>query len=710
MVTIAFSVDGELLLESMQHDHLPHLSYRPEVDGLRAVAVLSVILFHAGVTGLPGGFTGVDIFFVISGFLITKIIVNALRERRFSFMEFYARRFKRLMPAALFMLLTTVVFGYWILTPDKYVELAKSAVYASLFLANVWFANNSGYFDQAAEVSPLIHMWSLAVEEQFYLLFPLFILVSFKAGGMRGVRFAILALLVASLAASILFSAHYPNGSFYLLPTRAWQLCAGALLVFLPWQRLQLQQGPDALFITGALLIASAVVFLDAGLTYPGWLALLPVAGACLLIVSAHTPTSIGNRILSLPPLVLVGRFSYSAYLWHWPIVSYYRVYVSERQFTATETASLILASLVSGYLSYRFIEERFRYAKLPASKTIIIGGTTVAAMAAVPFAVYLLQGFPHRISIEAQSITDMDLMWKWECTEKIRPFRETDESFCVVGAPWDAATAKGLVWGDSHSLHWAPVLEPLARERGLSLLIAPLECPPYLNAAWVQESYPKFPNFTDTCTQKHLMTVAWLQAESDVSLIIMAAAWSGHLRQLYAADDAMITQMAAHATESDRKSEHMLAQMSQAALRATLDAIAQSGREVLLLGDVPRPNRNLNECAFNEFGQLLRAHCKQPHDFLAFDEVRTFQTASNNVLRAVGEQRPDATAIIPTSLMCDEARCDTYLNGELLYKDSNHIRRNLSKETLGRLGVLLGLPNFLDGVLSRFAGTQTGT
>ena len=163
------------------------INYRPEIDGLRAIAVLSVIIFHAGVEQLSGGFIGVDIFYVISGYLITNIILVSLEKEEFTFSKFYVRRIKRLLPAALFMVFITVAFGALILTPDKYIELAKSAIYSNLFMANIWFMNHSGYFDLSTQVSPLVHMWSLSVEEQFYLIFPLILLVSYRINGIKGV-------------------------------------------------------------------------------------------------------------------------------------------------------------------------------------------------------------------------------------------------------------------------------------------------------------------------------------------------------------------------------------------------------------------------------------------------------------------------------------------------------------------------------------------
>jgi len=680
----------------MQPGPSPHLRYRPEIDGLRAVAVLSVILFHADVAQLSGGFIGVDIFYVISGYLITKIIVGALHEGRFSFADFYSRRIKRLLPAAFFMLMATVLFGAIILAPDKWVELAKSAIYASVFLANFWFAANSGYFDQSAEISPLVHMWSLAVEEQFYLLFPVLIFLVHRRLGFAGVRVLIVFILVTSLLASMLISPSMPNIAFYLLPTRAWELAVGALLVLYPELAPRGRLQSQILSVAGFVLILYGLFSISEGQPFPGALALYPTLGAAFLILSAHSAGNVGQVLLTLPPVVLVGRFSYSAYLWHWPIVSYYRVYVSERAFSWQETVALIAASLVAGYFSWRFIEERSRHAKAPLSKIFLYATCAVVGMLAVPGIIYAFKGFPDRISVEARSIADSDLMWGWDCAESIRPFADSSEPYCVVGAEWAGASTRAIIWGDSHSLHWAPAFHALGAERNIAFLIAPLECPPYLNSDFVKEDYPKFPRFTENCTINHRKTVNWLNAQPDVSLIIMTAAWSGHVRMLYAATESL------GSTNDQPLIDRPVGQggdLSASALRQTLALLDLHDKRVLLLGDVPRPNRNLNECAFNELSSLLRARCTLPYEYLDAQRVREWQGSSNQVLERVALEFAQVEAIIPTSTLCDDAKCPTYLNGELLYKDTNHLRRNLHADTQRELAIKIGLADFLDSL-----------
>lgn len=389
----------------------PSLDYRPEIDCLRAVAVLAVIGFHAGIPGLSGGFVGVDVFYVISGFLITKIVTDSLGGGRFSFLQFYARRIKRLLPAASALLLVTVAVGALILTHFEFRELSKSAMFSAAFLANLWFMQNSGYFDQASDLSPLIHMWSLSVEEQFYLVFPALIFVAHRLAGLAGLRTVIGVVTAISFGLSVALSAHYPDFAFYMLPTRAWELGIGGLLSLYPPLDPERKR-------TGQLLSAGALALIGVGAfglahddIYPGYLALLPVTGSALALYATTSETNLVRRLLAAGPMVLVGRFSYSAYLWHWPLVVYYRLYVGGRDFGPIEVSTLIAVSIGLGYLSWRFIEEPFRHVDASLPRVFAAFGLTTGLVIALPFFVYLQRGFPERIPAELRSIADTRVM-----------------------------------------------------------------------------------------------------------------------------------------------------------------------------------------------------------------------------------------------------------------------------------------------------------
>jgi len=351
------------------------LHYRRDIDGLRAIAVLPVILFHYGVPGFSGGFVGVDVFFVISGFLITSLLIEDIDGGRFSVARFYQRRIARILPALAVLLVITGMAAYVVQLPAETLQTSRAALAAVLSLANVYFWFHSGYFDAASANNPLLHTWSLSVEEQFYILFPILLALTHRVS-----RRAVVPLLwlvtLASLAAAILLTPRYPEASFYLLPMRAWELSAGALLAFgaLP-QATTGRRLPFALL--GVLMIGGAVAWLDGATGFPGPDALLPVAGTLLVLMCA--PGTIVASGLSAQPLVFLGRISYSLYLWHWPIRVFYISVAGPPDGLAT--IALLVLTLACAALSHRFVEVPFRRAinDGSAGRAIVQGLVSIA-------------------------------------------------------------------------------------------------------------------------------------------------------------------------------------------------------------------------------------------------------------------------------------------------------------------------------------------
>lgn len=337
------------------------MKYRPEIDGLRALAVVPVILFHAGFELFGGGFVGVDVFFVISGYLITTIIHNDISADKFSFVSFYERRARRILPALMFMMAACIPVAWATMMSFDMWDFGQSLVAVSLFLSNVLFWAESGYFDQIAELKPLLHTWSLAVEEQFYVLFPI-LLLALTRFWKNKVFVTLLVLLVLSLAAAEYGSYYFPEAAFYFLPTRAWELLIGAVVALhlLERERDEVSSNiQNLLGLLGLVLIAGSVFLIDKSDRFPGLIALFPTIGTALIIVFAREDT-VAGRILSQRVLVFVGLISYSSYLWHQPIFAFLRMNVLEEPSTLLMTA-LSVVSLFIGYLSWRFVESPFR-------------------------------------------------------------------------------------------------------------------------------------------------------------------------------------------------------------------------------------------------------------------------------------------------------------------------------------------------------------
>lgn len=434
------------------------MRYRPEIDGLRAIAVVAVILFHAGFALFSGGFVGVDMFFVISGFLITSIIVEDLKAGRFSVVRFYERRARRILPALFTVMAACVPLAYSLLSPDDLKDFAQSLAAICLFASNVLFWGESGYFDTQAELKPLLHTWSLAVEEQFYVVFPLLLLAAWRLR--RGVLLALIGVLtVVSFFTSVDEVRNFPSAAFYLLPSRAWQLLVGALAAFVAdrWPSSALRQPAvrlvgEALGWGGMAMILLALFMFDERTPFPGLNAALPTLGTAMVLLGASDRTSVG-QMLAWRPLVGLGLISYSAYLWHQPLFAFTK-HALLADLPADLAIVLCAVTIVLAYLSWRYIEQPFR-------DRILISRSTVLALSAAGMAVFVGLGFiGHRMS---DRITQMRLR---SVDPALRSQFRTRESLVAdrnafvaqflpeAGKDFssDTATKKILILGDSVS------------------------------------------------------------------------------------------------------------------------------------------------------------------------------------------------------------------------------------------------------------------
>ncbi len=334
--------------------------YRADIDGLRAIAVLSVVIFHAFPTFLQGGFVGVDIFFVISGFLITSIILKQATLNTFSLSHFYANRIRRIFPALLLVLIFSLVLGWFSLTADEYKQLGFHAAGGALFIDNFVFWRESGYFDNPAETKPLLHLWSLAIEEQFYLAWPLVLLFLLKFT--KAVGRALVILILISLTYSAWKVGVNPIADFFSPLTRAWELLLGGLLAYALLKNITLKKPQQEIAsAAGLLLIASAILLINKTRAFPGLWALLPTLGAVLLIWARDS--YINQKILAHPVLVAVGLISYPLYLWHWPLLIFARIFEGETPAIGVR-ALLLLTSLGLAWATYQFIEKPIRFSK----------------------------------------------------------------------------------------------------------------------------------------------------------------------------------------------------------------------------------------------------------------------------------------------------------------------------------------------------------
>jgi peptidoglycan/LPS O-acetylase OafA/YrhL len=461
--------------------HAP--AYRPDIDGLRALAVIAVILFHNGIPGFAGGYVGVDIFFVISGYLITQLLEASREESaRRTLSAFYLRRMRRILPALLATCLVTAIVGVVLFTPDELVNVGKYLAATPVLLSNVaTWAERSGYFAPDVRQLPLGHLWSISVEEQFYLLYPL-LLIAITRYRLPYRHLTLALLAAASLALCVWASHHKPMANYFFAPTRAWELLLGAMLAIGETPRIGHGIAAEALAVASLLGIAFAVHLYTADTPYPGTAAMLPcLATAALLSTGSSPRPALVNRILSWPPLVFIGLISYSLYLWHQPLLAFLNYY-SIAPPTSAATAVPLAATLLVAAASWRFIERPVRSRALMASTRALLVGAGVGS-AGILLAGLVLRnsdGFPQRFPPEARGLIvsingTPDLV---RCIEQVPLEQVRAGRVCRYGS--GDSSPKVLVWGDSHAMSLMPAVKALAKAHGMqTYFVAKYNCLP---------------------------------------------------------------------------------------------------------------------------------------------------------------------------------------------------------------------------------------
>lgn len=460
--------------------------YRPDIDGLRSVAVVPVVLYHAGFSLFSGGYVGVDIFFVISGYLITSILLAEISNNRFSLSGFYARRARRLFPALFAMLLACCIPAYLLLMPGELEDFGESLATTAIFSSNFLFFSEAGYFEGPAEMKPLLHTWSLAIEEQYYLLFPgVLLLVQRKFSG----RFlaATMGLFAASLALSVWSVAQAPTAGFYLLPSRTWELLLGSMLAMWLAGDGQKLTPPawlgESLAALGLALIAFAIFAYQPGIAFPGLAAIPPCLGTALIIYAGATRQNSVGRLLSLRPLVFIGLISYSLYLWHWPLLVFAKHYAL-RELTLVEASILVLVAVLLATLSWRYVEKPFRGTDALVTRTGLFRLAGVCMVIAIAFGLVLdkTEGLPNRLDPVTASIAAVaeEKPASRKTCQGFAPSQVTVDQLCPLNS--SEVDPSVLIWGDSHAAMLMDMLADATVAKGINGLNATYKgCAPLL-------------------------------------------------------------------------------------------------------------------------------------------------------------------------------------------------------------------------------------
>jgi peptidoglycan/LPS O-acetylase OafA/YrhL len=659
--------------------HSQVLRYYPHIDGLRAIAVLGVLAYHYGATAISGGFTGVDVFFVISGFLITSDLKNRIEAGTFSIIGFYDRRIRRIVPALLVMLAATSIAGWFLLMPGDYKTLGESASYAAFGLSNLYFLAHSGYFDQVSEMQPLLHTWSLGVEEQFYVAWPVLLWAGMKL--IKSKRL-FLWLFAAGLALGFAYACRKlgfdPGGDFYLPHPRAWELAIGGILAFVPM--IGSRRAIIVAEIVGLALIGWSFFALNAAAPFPGLNAAYACLGAALLLWPKKQDGPLAS-MLTFKPLRGIGLISYSLYLWHWPVLVLFRNYNNGLMPSPVEAVVLAALSFALAFLSWKFVENPVRDMRPIRWKTVGAGVIACALIAVAGNGIAMSGGFANRLSPEFQSMSSLETMWKWDCPET-RSFVGLKTSSCVLGDPWETASSHALLWGDSHALTLAPLLDVAAKGTGTSILILQeatdgVECPAVIDNEKVIRTRPDMPEYSAVCAADRQAATSWLDANPDVDKVIFTGAWPNLSTDIHGPDGQL--------------SRTIGNNLISVGLGDLIDRLSRPGRKFVLIADVPQWPSDPTPCATQMSAGAFRRAC--PNMVITKAQFDAQQAADQRIFAdAAAQHSSNSVAILPGDRLCS-SDCVNAVDGQFIYRDDGHLRRNLSLRTKQDLSVMMGLP-----------------
>lgn len=644
-------------------------TYRPDIDGLRAIAVLAVVFFHLGLGPFHGGFVGVDVFFVISGYLITAILLRDLDQGRYSIARFYERRIRRIFPALVAVLLVTVALATVLLVPRDLRSFSQSLAATAAFLSNAFFFRSSGYFSPVAESAPLLHTWSLAVEEQFYIVFPL-LLRALYGLGRRRLGTVLAALALVSFLAGIWWLPRAPNAAFYLLPFRAWELLLGALLALGALPVLGSRPAREALAALGVALVLGSAAALSHETPFPGYHALFPTVGAALLIYTGDGnagPTRVA-AMLSSRLLVGIGLVSYSLYLWHWPVLVLAKSAVA-RPLESGELWALALVSGLIAAVSWRLVEQPFRRpgAVFERRRLFLAAGLTTAAIGGLGLAGHLGGGFPSRLAtparLLAEGVSDRDERWLRCSNQPLDEIRFA--GLCTIG-PRPSAPTSFVVWGDSHAEALLPVFDRLAQRHGvMGRYAGRYHCPPLVGVARKDAAASACETFS--------RLVLDALVKNRVRTVFMITRWNLLLngRQRYEATVAREREPRLADAQTVALGLEENHAVLRRALARTIEALREAGVEPWLVGEVPPagvdPPRTLARWA--QLGRDLRL----------LDPPAAVHQRREALLRAIVEPfaaRGELQLLFPGRLLCDASRCRLVEAGRALYRDDDHLSR----------------------------------
>jgi len=630
------------------------MKYRKEIDGLRAIAVLPIILFHAGFTNFSGGFVGVDIFFVISGYLITTIIVDEMDKGTFSLLNFYERRARRILPALFFVMLCTLPFAWFRMLPQDLKSFSQSLVAIPIFGSNVLFWLTSGYFDAASELKPLLHTWSLAVEEQYYVLFPVFLMLAWKFGKKWVIALLALVAIVSVLAAQW-GSATHPSFTFYLLPTRAFEILIGALISLYINHKQSIisvsQSVSQSVSLAGFALVLYAIFAFDKNTPSPSLYTLIPTIGAGLILIFSNSQNFVG-KLLGSKLFVGIGLISYGAYLWHQPLFAFAKLKTLD-ELTTPILITLSVSSIGFGYLSWNYIERPFRNKNTISRKKVFIYGVIVSIFfVLIGLLGHINKGFSERVPVQITALINYphEPFTNVMCVKKYPQFSKFNA--CLLSKD---ETPEILILGDSHSQQYYKSTALFLSNKSVMNLAA-WKCLPF--------SAEKHTS-VDNCNDRINSAIKFITETNSIETVILSGYWS------YLSSGSFEIQ-----NQNYRQPGALIETQRDSFIEAgtkVLDAITKSGKRVIFMKDIPDLDFNIQTCFDMKPYKTnqVRMDCH-----MSYSNYKTRYKEYDALLTNLLKKYPSIEIYDPIALFCSNANniCRAKNNDEPLYFNSDHL------------------------------------
>jgi peptidoglycan/LPS O-acetylase OafA/YrhL len=656
--------------------HKDPAGYRSDIDGLRAVAVTSVVIFHAFPGWLPGGYVGVDIFFAISGYLISRHIIESLGQQRFSLLDFYTRRIKRIYPALIIVLIASLAAGLVVMASGELIQLSRDALASVLFVANVYFYLTADYFSQGASASPLLHLWSLGVEEQYYIVWPIALFVLWKYTNRRlAVALIVLAMLL-SLASSLLLSSSHATAAFYLPVTRFWELLFGSILAWFDVMGVNALSSGRILFwlprgagvrvrdlvgIAGLALIGASVLLCDPKVVFPGWRAALPAGGATL-VMAAGCAAWINRRMLSLRPFVYCGLISYPLYLWHWPILVFVRLLSSG----SPSTASLLLAIAAAVVLSactFNFIEAPARFSRPARRHPVLVASALFGVMMGIGVSSYAISrddGLPNRFPDATFGANEQGWVYTNDCKKRF-----PDSDFCMMPSG-DASRTVALL-GDSHANEYYEGLSSALAGQDTGLFaVGSGNCPPFYGVDIHLGGYVK------NCAGLFESVLDYVIKSPDIRTVILSSYAISSIKGGLDYDESGAIKLVS--AEGEGSGEGNLA-IYLAGLERTLRRLTAAGKNVVYVLDTPELDFDPNTCVRRPVQFSVRAPCA-----ISREKVDHRLTGVQIEIEATLDRFPQVKTFNPLPLLCDAENCYARRGMKFLYADRDHLSSDGSR------------------------------